>query len=112
METKGNSCKVTPNYYQVGCDNIALGGLIRCLFVAGLWPITRQTSSSIYQILTAYTSMQSSSSYLDEEVAADHASCGPSERMNLAAQVIIAEIKGLQLKDVCPLDANTFTNHN
>lgn len=32
--------------------------------------------------------------------------------MNSAAQLILAEIKGLQLKDVCHLDADRSTNDN
>lgn len=119
METKNSTlCKAmgnfgrTPCSYRYACDNITLGGLIRCLFIAGLWPITLETSSSIQNILTAFKSSKSSTQYLDSVAALYHTNCGPNSRMNSAAQVILAEIKGLQLKDVCPLDADFFTNDN
>lgn len=119
METENRSlCKAMSNdnsisrHYQYGCDNIAFGGLLRCLFVAGLWPITLETPSSIQNILAAFRSMQNSTLYLDGRSAYYHTGCGPSQRMNSSAQVILAEIKSLQLKDVFHLDADCFTNDN
>lgn len=96
-----------PCYYRGACDIIALGGLMRDLFVAGLWPITMDTSSSIRSILKVLTSMKNHCRNLPGALSA-HYGCGLNPRLGSAAKEILAAIKGLEMSDFCHPDMIFF----
>lgn len=112
-EAGSNICQVTSRYnqepchYRGTCDTLALGGLMRGLFVAGLWPITLDTSSNIRSILEALTSMESHFQGAAHDFYT-HYDCGPNQRFGSATKEILASIKGLEMSDFCHRDTIFF----
>lgn len=107
LQTRSNVCEATymsgrvkePCLDRNACDANALGGLVRCLFVAGLWPITLETTSNIRTILLAFHTMKSISKYQPQDSSTTHALCGPGLRLQLEARAVQDTIKGLNLSD-------------
>lgn len=117
LETGSNVCEVTYKSGNINlscpdrnaCDANALGGLVRCLFVAGLWPITLETTSNIRTILSAFASMKTISRYLPQDPSSTaHDLCGSGLPLQVEAQAVHTAIKGLNLSDFYLLDEIFF----
>lgn len=107
VETTGPKNSVTVPQKKAHCDTVAVGAIMRSMFLAGMWP-PQQTTQSRTVTKTAHglTMIEDFGNeipepgYMNTKVL--HTNCGPQADLKRGVSGVLAGVKGLKLSDIRP----------